>query len=132
MGYLADYGVAMMSIRQKLLGSFLDTVKNDNDPLMEDYLNDLSLIVDEIRHSEEFNDHYFAFKDDVENSIVDALREKIDLAFDKAFYTDYWREILDLAEKLNVAMFEYIKKKKKTPPAETDEGGRKKKPPPQR
>lgn len=112
MGYLADYGVAMMSIRQKLLGSFLDTVKNDNDPLMEDYLNDLSLIVDEIRHSEEFNDHYFAFKDDVENSIVDALREKIDLAFDKAFYADYWRDILDLAEKLNVAMFEYIKENK--------------------
>ena len=107
MGYLADYGVAMMSIRQKLLGSFLDTVKNDNDPLM-----DLSLIVDEIRHSEEFNDHYFAFKNDVENSIVDALREKIDLAFDKTFYTDYWREILDLAEKLNVAMFEYIKENK--------------------
>lgn len=112
MGYLADYGVAMMSIHQKLLGSFLDTVKNDNDPLMEDYLNDLSLIVDEIRHSEEFNDHYFAFKEDVENSIVDALREKIDLAFDKTFYTDYWREILDLAEKLNVAMFEYIKENK--------------------
>lgn len=112
MGYLADYGVAMMSIRQKLLGSFLDTVKNDNNPLMEDYLNDLSLIVDEIRHSEEFNDHYFAFKDDVENSIVDALREKINLAFDKTFYTDYWREILDLAEKLNVAMFEYIKENK--------------------
>ena len=112
MGYLADYGVAMMSIRQKLLGSFLDTVKNDNDPLMEDYLNDLSLIVDEIRHSEEFNDHYFAFRNDVENSIVDALREKIDLAFDKTFYTDYWREILDLAEKLYVAMFEYIKENK--------------------